>query len=93
MIMKDSLFLWSWGGGPLMMTEDFLFLLISDVLIKNRESNCFSWWNCGLFQDIVGSKIEGIFLYAYNIKIDDLFLPGGPTDYSLTMLLLLSNDG
>ena len=51
---------WGWGGGPLMM-EDFLFLQIKNVLIRNRESNCFSWWNCGLFQDTVGSDM----IYSY----------------------------
>ena len=46
-------------GGPLMM-KDYLFLLISNVLVRNRESNYFSWWapqETGLFQDIVGSNI------------------------------------
>ena len=33
-----------WIGGPLMMMKDSLLLLISNVLIRNRESNHFSWW-------------------------------------------------
>ena len=98
MMMKDFWFLLisnvlGWGGGPLMMMEDFLLRPISNVSIRNQESNCFSWWNCGLFQGFVGSKIKEFFLYPSNTKINDLFLPGGPTDYLLTMLLLLSNDG
>ena len=33
-----------WIGGPLKMMKDSLLLLISNVLIRNRESNYFSWW-------------------------------------------------
>ena len=67
MTMRDSSFLlisnvlgrWCGAGerGPLIRMDDFLFLLISNVYIRNGESNCFSWWNCGLFQDIVGSNM------------------------------------
>ena len=34
---------WGLGGGPLIMMEEFLFLLISNVLIRNQESNCFNF--------------------------------------------------
>ena len=72
------------GRGPTNDSEGFsLFLLISNVLIRNRESNRFSWCNCGLFQDIVGSVI-------YTAKINNL---KGPTDYFTTRFLLFSNEG
>ena len=79
------------GRGP--TDDDGGFFVSTDFKCFYQESNCITWWNCGLIQDIVGSKIDEIFLYPYNTKINDLFLPGGPTEYFITMFLLSSNEG
>ena len=79
-MIKDSLFLLisnflgSVGpeGGPLMIMKDSWFLLISNCLVRNRESNYFSWWapqETGLFQNIEGSNIIGEILTMTLLKL------------------------
>ena len=65
------------GGGPLMMVKDSLFLLISNALGRG----CVGLGRGPSKDD------EGFFVSV------NLFLPGGgPTDYFITMFLLLSNE-
>ena len=38
-------------------TNDGRFFVSANFNCFNQELNFFSWWNCGLFQDVVGSDI------------------------------------